>query len=223
MPHPRPITWRRRESGATLPLLVWRFGEPLRSIASGPYGGGIGERAWVLNATVDKDYARMDPAAHIVELAALAGLVGPGVGMLTAVDVGTARTAHDEGVAATVTVGLGYPTMAAAPPAGPPVTGPGTINLVVLLPVALSDAALVNAVATATEAKVQALWECGVNATGTATDALFIGCARDGAGEPYGGPRSTWGARVARAVHAAVADGTRHWVERTSPGRTSPP
>jgi len=204
------------------PLLVWRFEEPVRAIASGPYGGGIGDREWVLNATVDKDYARLDPDVHIVELAELAGLSGSGVGMLTAVDVRTACTTHDEGVAATATVGLGYPTLAAAPPDRAPGIGPGTINLVVLLPVALSDAALVNAVATATEAKVQALWESGVHATGTATDALFIGCARDGAGEPYGGPRSTWGARVARAVHAAVAEGTRHWVERTSPGRTSP-
>jgi adenosylcobinamide hydrolase len=222
VPHSGPIVWHRPESGRALPLLVWRFVEPLRAIASGPFGGGIGERAWVLNATVDRDYARLDPDVHIVELATLAGLSGSGVGLLTAVDVLTARTAEDEGVTATATVGLGYPTLAAAP-AAPAQGPPGTINVVVQLPVRLQDAALVNAVATATEAKVQALWDCGVNATGTATDALFIGSASGGPGEPYGGPRSVWGARLARAVYSAVAEGTRHWMERTSPGRTSPP
>jgi adenosylcobinamide amidohydrolase len=73
----------------------------------------------------------------------------------------------------------------------------------------------VNAVATATEAKVQALAESGLDATGTASDALVIACpvATAGHREPYGGPRSTWGSRLARAVHAAVAEGTVRWRE----------
>jgi adenosylcobinamide amidohydrolase len=93
----------------------------------------------------------------------------------------------------------------------------GTINIVAFLPAPLADAALVNAVATATEAKVQALVEAGFDATGTATDALFIACpvAGDGNAEPYGGPRSSWGARLARAVHAAVAEGTHRWRQAT--------
>ena len=64
---------------------------------------------------------------------------------------------------------------------------------------------------TATEAKTQALAEVGVPGTGTATDVVCIACpgpASDGtAPEPYCGPRSTWGARLARAVHAAVRAG----------------
>jgi adenosylcobinamide hydrolase len=88
----------------------------------------------------------------------------------------------------------------------------GTINIVVRVPVRLSGAALVNAVATATEAKVQALHETGVRATGTASDAIVVHCPTDGAAETYGGPRSAFGARIARAVHAAVLTGARFWI-----------
>lgn len=204
------------DSGRPFPLHVWRFDEPLWTVATGPLGGGIGWRAWIINATVHKEYSRLDPEAHLTELAAVRGLAGPGVGMLTAVDVRKAVTATDGGVEVTTTVGLGHPTWAAAADGDLRHVRPrpGTINIVARLPVRLGDAALVNAVATATEAKVQALWEYGVKATGTATDAIFVGCVRgDGPVEPYGGPRSTWGARLARAVHAAVAEGTRRWYE----------
>ncbi|SCD27696.1 Adenosylcobinamide amidohydrolase [Streptomyces sp. DvalAA-19] len=80
-----------------------------------------------------------------------------------------------------------------------------------MLPVALSDAALVNAVATATEAKVQALLDAGLDCSGTPTDAVCIAAPEPGpdGGEPFAGPRSPWGARIARAVHTAVLAGAR--------------
>ena len=80
----------------------------------------------------------------------------------------------------------------------------GTINVVAVLPARLSDAALVNAIATATEAKAQALFELGVAGTGTATDAVCIATPADGRAETFGGPRSRWGSRLARAVRDAV-------------------
>jgi adenosylcobinamide hydrolase len=193
-------------------MLVWRFPEPVRAIASSPLGGGLGVRHWMINATVDREYARMDPHTHLGELASGLGLTGPGAGMLTAFDVEGAVTSQDSGVGVVATVGLGYPVKAAADEEEGPTTV-GTINTVVWVPARLSDAALVNAVVTATEAKVQALGEYGVAATGTASDAVFIACPTDGPPEPYGGPRSTWGSRLARAVYAAVTEGTRRWTE----------
>jgi adenosylcobinamide amidohydrolase len=212
MPHSLASLTHRYESGRDLPLLVWRFPHPVRAIASAPLGGGVGVRRWVVNATVDRDYARLDPDVHLREIADGLGLSGPGAGLLTAVDVGHAVTASDGGVEVVATVGLGHPTLAAAPDeAAPEIVG--TINIVALVPAALSDAALVNAVATATEAKVQALWEYGVAATGTASDAVFVGSGLGPGGpvEPFGGPRSIWGARLARAVHAAVRSGAERW------------
>jgi adenosylcobinamide amidohydrolase len=205
-----------------MPVLVVPFPMPLRVVSSAPWGGGLGLRRFVLNAQVPPGYSRRDPDAHLAAIARGLGLAGPGVGMLTAADVGTNRAAADGGVEVVATVGLGHPIRAAAP-AGPGDRGApgspgdrgapeidgeqataGTINLVAVLPVRLSDAALVNAVATATEAKVQALRDLGFDATGTATDAIAVACLAVGVPEPFGGPRSVWGGRLARAVHAAV-------------------
>lgn len=213
----------RPESGRQAPLLVWRLPAPRLAIASGPLGGGLGLRYWVLNATVPMSYRRDDPDAHLTELAGGLGLCGPGVGLLTGVDVSEVVTASDEGVTAWATVGLGLPTWAAAngeAVAGvegvanngavgteAPPTAPGTINIVLDVPAHLGAAALVNVVATVAEAKSQALRELDVPATGTATDAVVVLCDPDGPAAGYGGPRSVWGARVARAVHRAVRDG----------------
>ncbi|WP_131742781.1 adenosylcobinamide amidohydrolase [Actinomadura roseirufa] len=91
---------------------------------------------------------------------------------------------------------------------GPPQARPGTVNIVVAVPVPLTDGALVNAVVTATEAKTQALLEAGYPCTGTASDAICVAApVTSGEAEPFAGPRSVWGARIARAVHAAVHAG----------------
>ncbi|GIJ02274.1 adenosylcobinamide amidohydrolase [Spirilliplanes yamanashiensis] len=166
-------------------------------------GGGLGLRHWVVNATVPMSYHRDDPADHLAELARGLGLRGPGVGLLTGVDVGEVVTADDGGVRVWATVGLGTPTLAAAPDA-PAVTRPGTVNVVAHLPALPGPGALVNLVATAAEAKAQAMTDLGLVATGTATDAVTVLCDPDGPAAEYGGPRSRWGARLARAVHRAV-------------------
>lgn len=211
----------REEDGGAWPFHVWRFAEPHLMISSAPVGGGIGERDWIVNAQVRSGYARHDLDAHIAALAALAALPpGRGVGLLTAADVAGAIPGADGDVTALATVGIRVPTWAAAPDRSrdPTITAdaaraltrrPGTINIVACVPVALSDAALVNLVATVTEAKTQALLEAGIAGTGTATDAVCIVCPRPGgaAVEPFGGPRSRWGAAAARATHASVRAG----------------
>lgn len=227
-----PTLTTRPGDASPLPALVWRFPAPRLTISSAVLGGGVGDRHWILNTTVRLDYARRDPDAHLVEIAAGLGLSAPGVGLLTAVDVTRHHTATDGGVHVTATVGISSPAWAAAPddhfrrelPAHHPRTAafaeydtlryrPGTINLVVSVPVPLAPAALVNAVVTATEAKTQALVEAGVEATGTASDAVVVHCPTGGPAEPYAGPRSRWGGRLARAAHAAVRDGVRAWLD----------
>jgi adenosylcobinamide hydrolase len=201
----------RREAGRELPVLLWRLQSPMRTVASSPHGGGLGLRRWVLNAQVPPSYSRRDPDLHLRQLGVSMGLAGRGVGMLTAADVSDYEVAWEEGLSASVTVGLGHPVMAASGDRGrQPLVG--TINIVVLLPERLSDPALVNAVATATEAKSQALFELGLRATGTATDAVCILCPDSGRPHSFGGPRSPWGSRLARAVHKAVLSGARGWL-----------
>ncbi|MFI6511515.1 adenosylcobinamide amidohydrolase [Streptosporangium sp. NPDC050855] len=231
-----PLLSHRHEDGARLACLLWEFGPGWRAISSAVLGGGIGPAAWALNAQVIAGYARMDPVEHLLELAP----AGPGVGMLTAASVDRFTRAADGGVEAVATVGLRVPTWAAAPEGVPdpelapmllhepaptpmllpgpgpgpgpvPVRLPGTVNIIVAVPVAMSDAALVNAVMTVTEAKTQALLEAGFSGTGTASDAVCVAVPEHGPQEPFGGPRSTWGARIARAVHTAVREGAHLW------------
>jgi len=218
-----PVLTHRRENGLDVPLLVWRLSPPRLAISSGPLGGGLGTRRWVVNATVPMSYCRDDPDAHLAELADHLGLDGPGVGLLTGVDVADLVTRAGDGVRVWATVGLGDPIWAAADPGPPPDLASaaegrvGTVNVVVQVPVRMSEAALVNAVATVAEAKAQAFWELGLAATGTATDATCVMCPTSGPAAAYGGPRSTWGARIARAVHQAVLDGagtSRPWSDK---------
>ncbi|MEV7846957.1 adenosylcobinamide amidohydrolase [Streptomyces cyaneofuscatus] len=202
----------RHEDGHHLHHLLWRLGPGVRVCSSAVLGGGIGPRAWILNAQVPGGYPRLDPDRHLAEIAASEGLTGPGAGLMTAADVAAYTTGHDGGVTATVTTGLGVRGWAAVPESATRTPHrPGTVNIVLTLPAALSDAALVNAVATATEAKVQALLDAGLDCSGTPTDAVCVAAPEPGpdGGEPFAGPRSTWGARIARAVHTAVLAGAR--------------
>ena len=210
------------------PVLTWQADRPWLAISSGVHGGGIGERSWVVNATVGTNYDRDDPGVHVAELAAASGLSGAGTGLLTAVDVRLAVTNADNGVVASATTGVGlHPTWAAARSSAAPMldpasgssvdTTPGTINVVCWLPVRMSEAALVNAVATVAEAKAQALREAEIPGTGTVTDAVVLLCPTNGPAEAYGGPRSRIGSAMARAVHASIVEGLRVKFPRYEP------
>lgn len=212
MPSPSLLPLEHRVQADGRPALVWHSTAPVRAIATTVLGGGIGERSWIVNAHVTLDYDHDDPAAHAAAIAADLGLSGDGgVGFLTAARVGDVTAADDGGVTCDATVGISVPTWAAAPSGEWSRWIPGTINLVCWVPAPLSDAALANALVTATEAKVQALIDASVPGTGTASDAVAV-CCPPGGTEPYGGPRSLWGERLARAVHGAVAAGTARFL-----------
>jgi adenosylcobinamide amidohydrolase len=83
------------------------------------------------------------------------------------------------------------------------------VNVVVLVPEPVVPAALINLVATVTEAKCQAFAHLAVAGTGTPSDAVTILCSPGGDAHSYGGPRSLWGARVACAAYDAIIAGLR--------------
>jgi adenosylcobinamide amidohydrolase len=197
-----------------LPVLLWRLDRPMTVASTAAAGGGLGPRQWIINAQVPSDYARRDPEGHLDELAGTLDLHGPGVGMLTASDVTRVRRAQDGGSSVEATVGLSLPTWAAAPDGPMAAPGaPGTINIVAFLPEPLTEGALLNCLCTATEAKSQALLLAGVDGTGTASDAVTVVCPAGDGRHTFGGPRSVWGARLARAVHDAVSAGCSSWSE----------
>ena len=191
--------------------LWWRCDPPRPALSSASVGGGLRTVAWVLNTGVVHDYARTDLAAHAAEVGAPLGLRGPGTALFTAVPVTRVREGEEQGAHAWSTVGVTRPTWPAQRGAVVGERLPGTINTVVTLPVRLGPDALVQAALAATEAKAQACVEAGLPGTGTASDALVVLAApehdADAPLETFGGVRSTWGSRVALAVHAAVAAG----------------
>jgi adenosylcobinamide hydrolase len=181
-----------------------------RCLSSAVLGGGLGEiRSW-LNLTVPSTYSRTDPKRHLRERSA--ALEPPVVGMMTAVDVAGHTSSAVGSARAIATVGVRHGLAAAGrrPRAVPSV---GTINLLVMSGAPLTDAGLANALATAVEAKAQALAEVGVPAlnasgaaTGTATDSVCVACP-PGSREPFAGPATRAGGDLARAVRAAVVEG----------------
>lgn len=217
----RPELVFRDEGGRDAPLLVWRLPGAFPAISSGPLGGGIGPRSWVINATVPMSYDRSDPDVHLGEMATALDLRGDGVGLMTGVDVAGFRTVDEDGVRVWATVGLGNAVQAAdsSDIDGGEGDRVGTINVVAYVPARLSDAALVNAVATVAEAKAQALRVLGIDATGTSTDAtcVFVADGPTGFDELYGGPRSRWGRPLALAAYRAILafdPNRRPWSDR---------
>jgi adenosylcobinamide amidohydrolase len=190
--------------GHELPVLAWRFDAPLRVAATTALGGGLAIRSAAFNAQVPRAYEGSDVMRDLEGLAAHLGLpAAETTGMLTAVDVRTRVYAEDGDVQVVATVGVTHPVWAAAPAADRAAPA-GTINVLAVVPVRLADAAIVNAVATVTEAKAQALADANVVGTGTPSDAVAVACATDGSEHAYGGPRSEWGARLARATYESI-------------------
>lgn len=189
-------------------LMLWRFDRPIECLSSAPVGGGRSTIRWLLNATVGSEFAHQDLAEFVDVIAAGASLEGHGVGLLTAADVATAtKAAEDGGAIVEASVGVTRPTWAADVDGSHGKWTPGTINIVARCPHPLSESAAVNAIATITEAKAQALFEAGVPGTGTASDAVAVLWPSGDDAAEFGGPRSTWGARLARATHRAIAEG----------------
>jgi adenosylcobinamide amidohydrolase len=201
--------------------LVIDFGGVRRCLSSAVVGGGLRDaRAW-LNLQVPHGYARMDPDEHLwAEMGARGLDAATTLGAMTAAHVDRATSCEEPDAARVIaTVGIGVP-LAAAGRVLRAVPSVNTINMLVLVEAPLTDAALVYAVQTATEAKAQALADARIGArnhegyaTGTATDSICV-AARPGATEPFAGPMSPAGAAIARCVHAAVLEGAVDFVQR---------
>lgn len=195
----------------------------MRLLSSGPGGDGVMAGRHIISMRVDKGY-RCDEPEH--DLAGLAQRLGvpcaePWVGLMTGVALDEAAIVTRENgglkVASIVTVGLSNVSAAGHDPwlvADRP--GPGTINIVVVIEAALTPAAMVNAVLTATEAKTLALVEReirtarGERASGTSSDAIVIAAIPPAAGPDgpplrYAGPATRLGLLIGATVREAVA------------------
>lgn len=212
--------------------------QPLKTLNSAPWGGGFGFHRLLVNRQVDKSYDCDDPLAEMTAFLGAQGLAADAAAcMLTAAsvaDAGIARAAIGAArVTSLVTVGLGNKARAGlALPA--PQLYPGTINVIVLVDGTMTDAAMVNAVVTATEAKVAALQELDErvvdarpaaagadaagpfvaappHATGTTTDAVLVAATQRGPTHRYAGTATEAGYLIGRTVYDATVEAGRRW------------
>ncbi|MDF2718204.1 MAG: hypothetical protein K0R28_5129 [Paenibacillus sp.] len=187
----------------------------LQTLNSSIWGGGFGKARHLVNRQVPKSYMCDDPEAEMNSFLQSNGFdPGSAAAMLTAALIDDAGESHGRAgrlhVSAWVTAGLGN-TARAGTTEGTDRLYPGTINSIVVIDGRLTEAAMVNAVITATEAKVAALQDLGVKArnsrllaTGTSTDAVLI--AATGRGDPfrYAGTATTVGYWIGKTVYDAT-------------------
>jgi iron complex transport system ATP-binding protein len=184
----------------------------LTTLSSALVGGGFAEVHNIVNMHVDDVGEDSDPERELRAFVAGLGVTTPFVGLMTAASTRNARlSVASQGrltVATVVSVGLSNRECAGTSlPADVP---PGTINAIAVIDAALSPAAMVNTVITATEAKAVALaaWEVrtadGMPASGTSTDAVVVACTGRGAMLDYAGPATTVGWLVARTIRDAI-------------------
>ena len=183
-------------------------------LSSSPVGGGLRHARYILNMHVDKGYNQPEPSRDLIACAYKHGIQETFIGMMTAAYLEKARLAIEQSegliVCSLLTAGLSNACTAGITPPAP--VRPGTINCVLLVDASLSQAALVNAVITATEAKCDSLRRLnkytaeGDFATGTSTDTIVVATTGEGNPLPYAGPATLVGWLIARAVRRSLGE-----------------
>jgi adenosylcobinamide amidohydrolase len=203
------------------PWLVVRFPSPHAVASWAIVGGGLGDAGAVAWRQVEERELRppVDAARWLRARMQQEGLDNA-VGLLTSCNLDTWVEARSEAGGATAhcmaTVGLGNALRAGDPPG--PFARIGTINILCRVDVALSDGALLEALAIATEAKTAVLLETGVSsrrtglpATGTGTDCVVIASPLAPVRIPHAGKHTEVGAAIGAAVLDAVRAGVSAW------------
>jgi iron complex transport system ATP-binding protein len=198
-----------------------RADEPLTVLSSAVVGGGFGMVRVIMNVHVPRSFRCEDSETVLAEYARRRGLAPPWVGLLTAAWTEKAELASETcgSLTAVVIATVGLSNVVGAGRGLPIAWAPSTINTIVVVDAAPEPAALVNLVATMTEAKTLALAEAGVRAadgglaSGTSTDAVVIAATGRGPGARFGGPLSELGVLVARVAKRSLEAGIRRWVD----------
>jgi len=198
--------------------------KPLYTLNSSIWGGGFGYHHTIVNRQVHKSYLSDDPVGEMHQFLLSCGeQPETTAGMLTAAyvrDMGHSTEmlswSASDGKIETLrvsswsTVGLGNAARAGVTK-DQSLLYPGTINIIVVIDGILNDSAMVNAVITATEAKVAVLEDLGIKvkneaygATGTTTDAIVIASTQRGREHAYAGTATKLGYLIGKTVYEAT-------------------
>ncbi len=190
------------------------FPQALRTFSSAVIGGGSSWKRIFVNRHVPGDYDYSDPGREMEQFLRSRN-VNPieTIGMMTAVCLEDAtfidRKEANFSLSVMVTAGVGNAVDPIfAEHHNSDVIRIGTINIWVFIDGELSEEAFVQAMITATEAKVKALLDQKVIdpitqtlATGTPTDSLLIAATQRGDSFPYAGTITKLGKAIAKTVY----------------------
>jgi adenosylcobinamide amidohydrolase len=191
----------------------------MRALSWAPYGGGLVATDRILWREVRNADLTPDFDAYGWFEGEMAARAPGAVGLLTSRDIGGWRLAEAtvEGVraAALATVGLSNAESVGARLPWHPAEY-GTINLAVVLDAGLTEAAQLEAMSVAVQARTAAVMTAGLHlatglATGTGTDCVVLAC--DAGGERHAGLHTAVGEAVGAAARAAVAAGVADWLD----------
>jgi adenosylcobinamide amidohydrolase len=203
--------------------LIVSFPAPARVLSWAIVNGGYRRADHVINHHVsgsDRGFCAK-PARWLEEAVSRLGLQGAVVATATAVEMKTLTevSLSGDGSSATcfATVGCGN-ALSVGDPASATVERTAlsplhTINMILVIQPGISDEALVEAVQVATEGRVRALYEAGIQssltdlpATGTGTDCIAA-VSLGGGRARYCGKHTRLGELIGRAAYAAVKSG----------------
>lgn len=200
---------------------------PLKVLSSALVGSGFQWATHFVNRQVSKDYDCEDAKTEMKHYLRRRGFpVQQTIGMMTAVSVEDAVCTYENhgafSVWTVVTAGVGNAVDAAQAWKRARLDQKiGTINIIVFIDGNLTEAAYVQAVMTATEAKTKALYdekitdpETNSYATGTSTDCIAIAATQTGEIFPYAGTITPIGKAIGRTVYEATREALRRYQQR---------
>ncbi|WP_326112141.1 adenosylcobinamide amidohydrolase [Paenibacillus macquariensis] len=201
--------------------LLLQSPSPIDSLSSSIHGGGMSKIDRIANIYVDRFYECSHPEKDVEKLFQEWGYpLESTAGLLTAVRLAYTSVSEEDGEDASVfcctTAGVSNGARAGSERTTFPVYQPGTINIMLMIDARMTQAAMVNAVITAVEAKTAALADLGIRdaenglvATGTTTDAIVLGVSQSATypiQHRYCGTATDLGAAIGRVVYGTVIE-----------------
>lgn len=201
-----------------------RLPERIHALSSAVHPGGFSYADRIVNWKVPLTYQCDDPVRDLIsQCEEWTCEPQHTIGLITAAKLTHASIAEYLGdrfkLLCCTTVGTSNAARAGLPRHTFSAYTPGTINTIILIDGQMTEAAMVNAVITATEAKTAALQQLGIveqatghSATGTTTDAIVIGVSQQAhwnAVHAYAGAATTIGCSIGEAVYETVLDAGR--------------
>ena len=205
------------------------FDSPTPVVSSAVLNGGALSANHILNLNIGNLSGtglniQQPPNLTLAQYCRNRGWSGTTVGLMTAASMDSFRMvqATEQGVEIFVLVTSGLSNARRAGDyaeyrrIGNPQYNPGTINIICLTTAVLTQAAMIEAVITATEAKTAALQNLGIKspvseapATGTGTDAIASACGHGSIKIQYCGKHVVFGEILANLVIEAVTSSIR--------------